>query len=160
MHFQNKPQWSIEELHQVMKVPVTVLRRKITYWQTMGLIMEKGSDYFVLADETENKANVSANQVQEMICEDEETESVMASAHDQREGELQVFWSYIVGMLTNLDSLPLDRIHQMLKMFASQVPGTECSLQELRQFLDTKVRTHQLVLQGGLYKLPKTIGLR
>lgn len=157
MHFQDKSEWSIDDLHQVMKVPVTILRRKITYWQSMGIIAEKSTDYYVLVDGSEaNKVNVATNQVQEMMCEDDETESVMASAHDQREGELQVFWSYIVGMLTNLDSLPLDRIHQMLKMFASQAPGTECSLQELRQFLDTKVRTHQLVLQGGMYKLPKT----
>lgn len=158
MHFQNKPEWSIEELHQVMKVPVTVLRRKITYWQSMGLIAEKIPDHFVLIDGSDpNKGSVSTNQVQDMICEDDEAESAMASAHDQRECELQVFWSYIVGMLTNLDSLPLDRIHQMLKMFASQAPGTECSLQELRQFLDTKVRTHQLVFQGGMYKLPKNL---
>lgn len=156
MHFESKPEWSIEELHQIMKVPVTILRRKITYWQSMGLISEKSPDYFVLVDGSESqKGSVASNQVQEMIIEDDEAESAMASAHDQREGELQVFWSYIVGMLTNLDSLPLDRIHQMLKMFASQAPGTECSLQELRQFLDTKVRTHQLILQGGMYKLPK-----
>lgn len=157
MHFQNKTEWSLDELHQVMKVPVTVLRRKITYWQSMGLLTEKSPDYFVLMEETEaNKSNVSSNHIQDMMCEDDEAESAMASAHDQREGELQVFWSYIVGMLTNLDSLPLDRIHQMLKMFASQAPGAECSLQELRQFLDTKVRSHQLVLHGGMYKLPKT----
>ncbi|KAG7298075.1 hypothetical protein JYU34_018845 [Plutella xylostella] len=156
MHFQDKPEWSLDELHQVMKVPVTILRRKITYWQSMGLISEKSPDYFVLVESSDgNRSHVATGQVQEMICEDDEAESAMASAHDQREGELQVFWSYIVGMLTNLDSLPLDRIHQMLKMFASQAPGTECSLQELRQFLDTKVRSHQLVLQGSLYKLPK-----
>lgn len=156
MHFQNKPEWTLDDLHQVMKVPVTVLRRKITYWQSMGLISEKSPDYFVLVDGSDPiKASVSTNQVQQMICEDDEAESAMASAHDQREGELQVFWSYIVGMLINLDSLPLDRIHQMLKMFASQAPGAECSLQELRQFLDTKVKTHHLFLQGGMYKLPK-----
>lgn len=156
LHFQNKPEWSLDELHQVMKVPVTVLRRKITYWQSMGLITEKSTDYYVLAEGKEaNKSNVATNQVQDMMCEDDETESALASTHDQREGELQVFWSYIVGMLTNLDSLPLDRIHQMLKMFASQAPGSECSVQELRQFLDTKVRSHQLVLQAGMYKLPK-----
>ncbi|XP_045776606.1 anaphase-promoting complex subunit 2 [Maniola jurtina] len=157
MHFQTKPEWSLEELHQIMKVPITILRRKITYWQSLGIISEKSTDNYVLIEGSDgNKSNCATNQVQEMICEDEESESVMASAHDQREGELQVFWSYIVGMLTNLDSLPLERIHQMLKMFASQAPGTECSLQELRQFLDTKVRTHQLVLQAGMYKLPKT----
>lgn len=58
-------------------------------------------------------------------------------------------------MLTNLDSLSLERIHQMLKMFAFQGPVTECSMQELRAFLDKKVREHQLTLCGGLYKLPK-----
>ncbi|XP_041969112.1 anaphase-promoting complex subunit 2 [Aricia agestis] len=157
IHFQNKPEWSLEDLHKVMKVPITVLRRKIIYWQSLGIIAEKSQDRYILVEGNEaNKSSGAVNQIQEMICEDEESESVMASAHDQREGELQVFWSYIVGMLTNLDSLPLERIHQMLKMFASQAPGAECSLQELRQFLDTKVKTHQLVLQAGMYRLPKT----
>lgn len=156
IYFENKPEWTLDELQRVMRVPVTILRRKIAYWQSMGIISERLPDCFILNEGNEaSKSNISSNPVQEMICEDDESESAMASAHDQREGELQVFWSYIVGMLTNLDSLPLDRIHQMLKMFASQAPGTECSLQDLRQFLDTKVRGHQLVLQGGLYKLPK-----
>jgi anaphase-promoting complex subunit 2 len=60
-------------------------------------------------------------------------------------------------MLTNLDSLPLERIHQMLKMFASQGPtAVECSLQELRHFLDRKVREHKLLFSGGFYRLPKS----
>ena len=59
-------------------------------------------------------------------------------------------------MLTNLDSMPLERIHQMLKMFASQGPGAvECSLHELRLFLDRKVREHKLLFTGQFYKLPK-----
>lgn len=58
-------------------------------------------------------------------------------------------------MLTNLDSLTLERIHQMLRMFAFQGPTIECSIQELSQFLDKKVREHRIVYSGGLYKLPK-----
>lgn len=68
----------------------------------------------------------------------------------------QVFWSYIVGMLTNLESMSLDRIHQMLKMFVSEGPTSmECSIQELRFFLEGKVREHKLIVSGGVYKLPK-----
>lgn len=67
----------------------------------------------------------------------------------------QTFWSYVTGMLMNLDTLPLERIHQVLKMFAFQGPTTECSLQELKHFLDRKVREHQLVYSNGYYKLPK-----
>lgn len=71
--------------------------------------------------------------------------------------KLQTFWSYIMGMLTNLDALPLERIHQMLRMFAFQGPTIECSLQELKSFLDRKVREHQLIYSNGVYKLPKSL---
>lgn len=41
---------------------------------------------------------------------------------------MQVFWAYIVGMLTSLGKMKLDRIHSMLKMFALQgTGGKECS---------------------------------
>ncbi|KAG8225667.1 hypothetical protein J437_LFUL006691 [Ladona fulva] len=157
-HFQEKSQWTIEELNQVMHVPSTMLRRKIAFWQSQGVLKEVSTDTFVVVEECPNRSKTNTSLVisSEMVCEDEEAESAMASAHDQREEELQVFWSYIVGMLTNLDSLPLERIHQMLKMFASQGPtAVECSLQELRHFLDRKVREHKLLFSNGLYRLPK-----
>lgn len=155
-HFQNQSQWTIEELSHVMKMSGSLLRRKISFWQSQGILREQSPDVFVLIEEGAARSGVSGRAVDHVTCEDEETESALASAHEQREGELQVFWSYIVGMLTNLDSLPLERIHQMLKMFASQGPSAvECSQQELRHFLDRKVREHQLLFSGGLYKLPK-----
>ena len=59
-------------------------------------------------------------------------------------------------MLTNLASLPLDRIHKMLKMFAMQGPGSECTIHELKAFLDRKVKEQKLIHSGGVYKLPKS----
>ncbi|XP_076296691.1 anaphase promoting complex subunit morula isoform X2 [Lasioglossum baleicum] len=152
LHFQDKKEWTLEELAEVMHAPATVLRRKITFWVSQGILKESSNDVFILQEESSTKSRSLTD-----VVEEEEVESVMASASDQREEELQVFWSYIVGMLTNLDSMPLERIHQMLKMFASQGPGAmECGLPELRQFLDKKVREHQLLFSGGLYRLPKT----
>ena len=70
-----------------------------------------------------------------------------------------MFWSYIVNMLINLESLPLERIFQMLKMFAiggsAQGSAVECKIEALGAFLDEKVRQHELVFSGGQYKLPK-----
>ena len=70
----------------------------------------------------------------------------------------QVMWSYVVGMLTNLGKLPLDRIHTMLKMFAMQGPSSshDWSPAELKTFLDKKVKEQQLVCSGGLYQLNKS----
>jgi anaphase-promoting complex subunit 2 len=92
------------------------------------------------------------------VLEDEEDESVTRTSRDQREDELQVFWTYIVNMLINLGSLPLERIFQMLKMFAVQGTASgsnvDCDVEEVRQFLDRKVREHDLIFSGGQYKLP------
>ncbi|XP_020294195.1 anaphase-promoting complex subunit 2 isoform X2 [Pseudomyrmex gracilis] len=152
LHFQDKNEWVLQDLAEAMHAPATVLRRKITFWVSQGLLKETSNDVYVLQEESTSKSRLPTD-----IVEEEETESAMASASDQREEELQVFWSYIVGMLTNLESLPIERIHQMLKMFASQGPGAvECGLPELRQFLDRKVREHQLLLSGSFYRLPKS----
>ena len=54
-----------------------------------------------------------------------------------------MFWSYILGMLTYLES-----IYQILRIFAIQGP-----MQELKAFLDTKVRQHKQAFSGGHYRL-------
>lgn len=69
---------------------------------------------------------------------------------------LQLFWTYIQAMLTNLESLTLERIHSMLKMFVMTGPVvTEIDIQELQGFLQKKVRDQQLIYSGGVYRLPK-----
>ena len=55
------------------------------------------------------------------------------------------------GMLTNIESQSLERIHSMLKMFAN----TECSLSQLEDFLSRKIREGKLICAGGVYKLAK-----
>lgn len=69
---------------------------------------------------------------------------------------MQVFWSYIIGMLTSLESLTLERIHSVLNMFAMQGPTTtEFTLAELKAFLDRKVKDQQLISSNGIYRLAK-----
>lgn len=137
---------------QEVQVTPTDVRKRLLFWQSHGLINETSTDYYVLVEDFDKSTDHASAQHD---CEDDEMESAMASASDQREEELQVFWSYIVGMLTNLDSLPLERIHQMLKMFASHGPGVEFSQEELKNFLQRKVREHSLVFSAGVYQLPK-----
>lgn len=149
--------WHLEHLSQTIQVPQTTVRKRLAFWQAQGLIKEANTDYYVLVENFDNKAGDTEPHTQSHHhdCDDDEAESAMASASDQREEELQVFWSYIVGMLTNLDSLPLERIHQMLKMFASHGPGIEVSQEELKNFLQRKVREHALIFSAGVYQLPK-----
>lgn len=149
--------WHLEHLSQTIQVPPTTVRKRLAFWQAQGMIKEASTDYYVLIENFDSAAvnSDTHSQPHHHDGDDDEVESAMASASDQRAEELQVFWSYIVGMLTNLDSLPLERIHQMLRMFASHAPGTEVSQEELRNFLQRKVREHELVFSAGVYQLPR-----
>ncbi|XP_068695380.1 anaphase-promoting complex subunit 2-like isoform X3 [Montipora foliosa] len=151
MHFQDKERWSLEELSGVMQAPPGLLRRRLGFWISQGVLKEESSDTFVVVERQKGQQRISD------VVMDAEVESVMASSQDQREEELQVFWSYIVGMLTNLESLPLDRIHSMLRMFAMQGPSpSQCSVDDLRRFLDRKVKDQELQFVNGFYRLPKS----
>ncbi|XP_053552124.1 anaphase-promoting complex subunit 2 [Bombina bombina] len=152
LNFQNKSTWTLEELSEVLKVPVTSLRRKMTLWLQQGVLREDPPETFhVIEEEQKDRPEKVV-----LIDSDEEGDSAMASQADQKEEELQLFWTYIQAMLTNLESLPLERIHSMLKMFVMTGPVvTEIDMQELQSFLQKKVSDQQLVYSGGVYRLPK-----
>lgn len=153
IHFETQKQWALNDLASQMRIAAVILKKKISFWQGQGLIREFEPDQYILV---EGSDDIESSTAQLPHAEDdEEADNAMESATDQREEALQVFWSYIVGMLTNLESLPLERIHQMLKMFASHGPGVEFSQQELRSFLQKKVQTQKLVFVAGVYQLPK-----
>jgi anaphase-promoting complex subunit 2 len=70
---------------------------------------------------------------------------------------VQLFWAYIQAMLTNLETMTLERIHSMLRMFVATGPVvTEMDVNELQAFLQRKVRDHQLIVSAGVYRLPKS----
>ncbi|XP_060697247.1 anaphase-promoting complex subunit 2 isoform X1 [Hemiscyllium ocellatum] len=153
MHFQQKSTWTLDELSDALKVPVVALRRKIALWQQQGVLKEDPTDTFTVIEEEQK----DQQEKMVLIDSDEEGDSAMASQADQKEEELQLFWTYIQGMLTNLESLPLERIHTMLKMFVMTGPVmAEIDMQELQAFLQKKVKDHQLVYSGGVYRLPKS----
>ena len=63
-----------------------------------------------------------------------------------------MYEQYIMGMLTNFDSgLPLDRIHNMLKMFCS-TPPYDRSAEQLAGFLTSLVAADKIACEGAVYK--------
>ena len=58
-------------------------------------------------------------------------------------------------MLANLGSMPLEKLHSMLQMFA--MPGSDAesvTLAKLKRFLDGKVVSGQLIYLNSTYSLP------
>ena len=67
-------------------MPAHALRRKIAFWQSHGLLREEATDTFQLVEDHKGRSHDAVS----MVMEEEEAESAMASAQDQREEELQV----------------------------------------------------------------------
>ena len=66
--------------------------------------------------------------------------------------DMAVYETYIMGMLTNFDvGMPLDRIHNMLKMFVLDPPYDK-SADQLAAFLGRLVADEKLVMQGDLFR--------
>ena len=65
--------------------------------------------------------------------------------------EMAKYEPFVMGMLTNFDALPLDRVHNMLKMFVSDPPYDK-SLEQLGAYMARLVADEKLSLDGGMYR--------
>jgi anaphase-promoting complex subunit 2 len=175
-HFEDKTVWSLEALSNETSVPSHVLQKKITYWvnqrvllQTMvpgGIVMYE----LASADHIEDSSNgttfhpyasaaLGGGSGQTLHVLDEEDDGLNAvSASAQEKAEMEVYESYIVGMLTNAHGgLQLMRIHAMLQTFVS---GTDIKYNktpsQLLAFLQLLCQQEKLECgPDGMYKLFK-----
>lgn len=69
-----------------MQCPPTILRRKIGFWLSHGILSETKHDVFSVQKEVEHKGAAQ----EDFYVEEFESESAMASVQDQKEEEFQV----------------------------------------------------------------------
>ena len=68
---------------------------------------------------------------------------------------MDAYWTYIRNMLMSMKQMPLDRMHSMLGMFMRGAVKYTATVDELRDFLDSKVEEGDLQKTGNVYKLTK-----
>ncbi|KAF7665690.1 hypothetical protein LDENG_00134030 [Lucifuga dentata] len=155
LHFQDKSSWTLEELSGKLGVPKELVHRKLALWQQQGVLREEAGGRYYVVETGSSKEKMERGVM--LIDSDEEGDSNTTTQSEQREEKLQLFWAYIQAMLTNLDTMTLERIHTMLRMFVATGPVvTEMDVNELEAFLQRKVREHQLIVSAGVYRLPKS----
>eukprot|EP00250_Pteridium_aquilinum_P008763 c18193_g1_i1 orf=359-3379(-) len=162
MLFEDCNSWAATDLASALGVPVATLRRRIMLWVNQGVLLESsgiksGELYYTIIENIGDggsrsgaTALRSSDSALPLLGEDD-GESAVASMEDQLQQEMNVYESYVLGMLTNFDALPLDRIHNMLKMFVSDPPYDK-SLQQLQGFLSGLVSEEKLEVRDGLYR--------
>jgi anaphase-promoting complex subunit 2 len=67
-----------------------------------------------------------------------------------------VFDQYVLGMLANFDGMPLDRIHNMLKMFVQEPHPYDKTQEQLSDELARLVGCGKLVASGNMYRIVRS----
>ncbi|RKP36389.1 hypothetical protein BJ085DRAFT_21761 [Dimargaris cristalligena] len=148
--FSETTTWSLVDLAERLEMALPAVQSKLAYWLAQGVIHEKTTDPLVY-EATETSADFSEDSDREEV--EVEAASAVESGQDRRVEEMRIYWSFVVGMLTNLGSLPLDRIQAMLHMFVQEPAAYSRSEAELRDFLNLMVKEDKLELSAGMYKL-------
>jgi anaphase-promoting complex subunit 2 len=156
LHFEDQPIWKLSDLSNETGVPENLLQKRLSYWVGHRIIRHTDADIYelVLPTEHHHHENTETAEDHHMHADEGNSSAVSLTAHEDE--EMQVFESYVVGMLTNMGSLPLARIHQMLKMFVtgSEVVVKDPTPQQLAQFLQKLVAQNKLECgPDGMYKL-------
>ena len=162
-HFEGKDQWTAEELANETGIPEHTIQKRMGYWVNNRVIrlLSDGSpnvtyevatpEHLLEGDNDPDKKSVLH------MDEDDHHGNQAVSVAAQEEEEMEVYESYICGMLTNMGQLPLERIHNMLKMF---VTGSDVKYnktpQQLSSFLQHLCKNEKLECgPDGMYKLFK-----
>jgi anaphase-promoting complex subunit 2 len=155
--FQDKERWSANDLATALGVSKQTLRRKAVVWINAGVLKEEtgGDDVSKHGYRLTTGADADAAEFEFGAAAADDSSAggggAVASAEDQAAAGMKVYEQYVIGMLTNFPSLPLDRIHNMLKMFVSEPPYDRTS-EQLAAFLAQLVAEDKVVMEGNQYK--------
>ena len=150
-YFQREKVWRANDLANALGVSVDALRKRIVIWMNNGVLVERKEGHVISYALAEPSDEVDA---MDGVHDDDEHVSGVATAEETAAAGMMVYEQYIMGMLTNFPSLPLDRIHNMLKMFVVE-PVYDKTVAELEGFLLELVAQDKLAMDGSAFAKKK-----
>lgn len=150
LYFCDQETWSIDDLAEVMELDAEQIEKKIIYWLMRGFLQRDPSDssLFRMVDELKEDCLFSSGESTGMDqMEETIEESTRPSGYD-------AFAPIIMNMLRNMEVMPMDKIHNMLRLFA-QNPKYDKTMQELGFILNELVQEGMIEFGSGLYRIVK-----
>ncbi|KAG1882651.1 hypothetical protein F4604DRAFT_1742039 [Suillus subluteus] len=148
--FSEKDVWTVDEL--VLRsgsINRNAAVKALATWVDMHVLKEDSEGVFRLLSVAEGPTPGSRPQAPKP-AEAGELPPVMSVQQQQAE-QMKMYWKFIEGMLTNLGSLPLDRIQSMLKF----APGYDRTVEQLGNFMEAARREGLVNVKDGMWRLGK-----
>ncbi|KAI9034343.1 hypothetical protein DFJ74DRAFT_600395 [Hyaloraphidium curvatum] len=172
--FQERPQWSLEELAETTAVDADTLRRKIGFWVGHGLVREKRSEpgVFLLVEDAGTAASTPreslgsregaspplAGRARALDFErrmrrlsGEGGEAKKDAGAQQGIEDMRPYSKFVLGILRNLGAMPAEQIHTRLTPFYNPPRA----LADTKRLLDVMLVEDNVDLAGGLYSFKK-----
>ncbi|KAJ6453076.1 hypothetical protein C8R45DRAFT_1056934 [Mycena sanguinolenta] len=127
----------------------TAALKALITWIDLGVLKEDEENTFRLLEVTEEAGPSSRTGMTHLLLPPVIEAPTVTAAQQQQADQMRVYWKFIEGMLTNLGSLPLDRIQTMLRF----APGYDQTLEQLAGFMEAARREGLVVGRDGMWKL-------
>lgn len=157
---ENSSTWSFDDLWMKLEMDEDLLTAALEFWVKKHVLRRQADNTYVVIErlsDAEQPSSLQPAQPSTTAAVDvtSGTPRKAKSGISEKEKEKrQVYWQFIVGMLTNSSStMPLGQISMMMKMLIAD--GFPWSNEELQEFLGEKIADGELEIVGGKYKLVK-----
>lgn len=150
LSFVEKAEWSSKELAAKVGISEASLHKKMSFWLNQGVIAASnqiGSDLIYSRNEALQRKTGALRALGDEMMEGNPEDHLHAPVMDS----MDKFEPFVLGMLTNFDALPLDRIHNMLKMFVVD-PPYDRTIEQLSAYMAQLTTEDKVVLEGGVYR--------
>ncbi|WOO86035.1 Anaphase-promoting complex subunit 2 [Vanrija pseudolonga] len=135
--FEGKARWSEEDLGDKLGVDGVPLRNALAHWVGYGVLKEDDDGMWRLLEVVEEAGEKSYIQ--------EAPAPLFKTVDEGRAQRVQIYWSYIKGMLSNLGPQNIDTLQKMLSMM-KDYDGTR---DELAMFMAAAKREGQVEQRGN-----------
>ena len=142
------------------------VRRVLRFWSRHGAIQAMDADTYQVIEyaspptaahtavdalDREEGPDALESQVERLLHDDDVSAASSSSSAASAQPEMLVYENYVLGMLTNFEALPLERIHNLLKMFCTEPPYHQSPAQ-LAALLRHLVNRGEVVHRHGMYR--------
>ncbi|KAI2636908.1 hypothetical protein GGS26DRAFT_460382 [Hypomontagnella submonticulosa] len=157
---ENSSSWTFDDLWMKLEMDEDLLTSALEFWEKKHVLRRLPDNTYVVIERLSDAEQSSSHEAAQPSTSTAAnvapaTPRKAKSGMSEKEKEKrQVYWQFIVGMLTNSSStMPLGQISMMMKMLIAD--GFPWSNEELQEFLGEKIADGELEIVGGKYKLIK-----
>ena len=149
---------TFDDLLEILQMTDSLLQNALTFWIGKLVLKQTSTSpptYTVLEtlsdEDGAHPGTTSAASVAAAETATAAAAPAVLSEHEVAQEKMEVYWQYVVGMLTNGGPMPLQQIVMMLKL---TVPGGfPFGNEELKDYLEDEVKAGKLDFNGGIYKI-------